>query len=105
MRRKVKQEFSCKKGEKSGEKEKEGEETERERGGEMEMDTEGWRKADEVGQGGSGFSRFFAVESERARGKSAAQFLHGLLRFKVDLRAATASFGFDHPRPKKVNDQ
>lgn len=53
--------------------------------------------------------RFFAFfcgrKWTRARGKSAAQFLHGLLRFKVDLRAATASFGFDHPRPKKVNDQ
>lgn len=57
------------------------------------------------GTGRIGFSSFFAVESERARGKSAAQFLHGLLRFKVDLRAATASFSFDHRQPKKVNDQ
>lgn len=52
-----------------------------------------------------GLASFFAVESERARGKSGAQFLHGLLRFKVDLRAATASFSFDHRQPKKVNDQ
>lgn len=54
------------------------------------------------------FFLLFAVESERAsaRGKSALRpFLRGLLRFKVDLRAATASFGFDHRRWKKLNDQ
>lgn len=62
----------------------------------------------EAGQGVSVFRflLFFGpVESERARGKSGAQFLHGLLRFKVDLRAGNASRGFDHRQPKKVNDQ
>lgn len=49
------------------------------------------------------FTVVFAVESERARARQirSVQFLRGLLRFKVDLGAATASLGFDHRRRKK----
>lgn len=54
--------FEWKKKKKSREKEKGGEG----RRGEREIHTEEWRKA-EVGQGGSVFRVFFAVESERAR--------------------------------------